>query len=249
MSSNPKIWYSFQEGKSEDSDVGFYNKKDFKWVEPLESNYKVIKQEVSNYISTKEDRIKPYFNKRLVEKENSWLASGFLIWGWKVKKNIQECPQIESIINSIPNAVSASISILEPGAEIKPHRGDTNAIFRAHLGLEVPYGLPDCGLRVVQTDVSWEEGRVLVFNDAAWHKAWNKTDKRRYVLLVDIIRPEFERKKYWICSKVLGRLIMQSVFQKIRVLKHLPKIGRVFLLYSIILFMNPILRIKNFLYI
>lgn len=240
-----KIWYSFKGGVSEDAEVGIYNNNDFKWVEVLEGNFEIVKKEIENYLNVNRNQIKPYFNKKLVSKKNSWLASSFMVWGWRVKKNIHLCPKTAEIVESIPGLVSYSVSILEPGAEIKPHRGDTNAIVRAHLGLLVKHGLPNCGFRVIENDISWEEGKVIVFNDAAWHKAWNNTNNKRYVLLVDVMRPEFIHKKYSVCSTVLGVLIVQLIFQKLPILKAMPNFFKYLILSILKTFINIFLRIRK----
>ena len=204
MGKKSKIWYSFQGGYSDDDHIGFYDNAIFPWVDILESNYLTIKNEVQEYITKNEEEIKPYFNKNLVTKEKSWKTFAFFFWNWKVNKNIEQCPETYKVLKNIPNIVSASISILEPGVQIKHHRGDTNAIVRSHLALVSPIGLPDCGFEVNEQKIGWEEGKVFIFNDAAKHTAWNHSDKRRYVLLIDVMRPEFVNKKYTVCGMVLG---------------------------------------------
>ena len=130
------------------------------------------------------------------------------------KEAINSCPVTINILNNIPGLISASVSILEPGARINPHYGDTDAIIRCHLGLKIPAGLPSCGFRVGYEDRSWEQGKLLMFNDAAYHKAWNETDQTRIVLLFDIIRIQHEKQKKWICSKVRGSILYQYLLNQ-----------------------------------
>jgi aspartyl/asparaginyl beta-hydroxylase (cupin superfamily) len=243
--SKPKIWYSFLGGISEDDDIGYYDNANFPWVKLLEGNFAVIKNEIQDYIKKNEEEIKPYFNNSLVTKEKSWKTFAFFFWSWKVNKNIKQCPQTNKILNQIPHIISASVSIMEPGVQIKPHRGDTNAIVRSHLAIVAPVGLPDCGFAVNEKERSWKEGEVFIFNDAAKHTAWNHSDKRRYVLLIDVIRSEYINKKYTVCSMVLGGLVMQSVFQKLPFLKLLPKFGKAIMLYIHVGLINTLLRIRN----
>lgn len=35
----------------------------------------------------------------------------------------------------------------------------------------------------------WREGECLVFDDTAEHEAWNRSDRMRTVLLLDVLRP------------------------------------------------------------
>ncbi len=245
MAKKSKIWYSFMGGQSEDDHIGFYDNSNFSWISLLEDNYPVIKNEVETYINKYETEIKPYFNKNLVTKEKSWRTFAFFFWCWKVKKNIKECPETFKVLQQAPNIVSASISILEPGVQIKPHRGDTNAIVRAHLALVAPVQLPDCGFEVNEQQKSWQEGKIFVFNDAAKHTAWNHSNKRRYVLLIDVMRPEYVTKKYTVSSMVLGGLVMQSIFQKIPFLRYLPKFLKAITLLIHAGVINLVLRFRN----
>lgn len=245
MTKKSKIWYSFLGGKSEDDDIGFYDKNQFEWTELLEHNYEIIKKEIQDYINKNDNEIKPYFNKNLVTKENSWRTFAFSLWCWKVNKTSKECPKTNEIINQIPNLISACISILEPEVEIKRHRGDTNAIVRAHLALEAPVQLPDCGFEVNNQQKSWEEGKIFIFNDAAIHNAWNRSKKRRYVLLIDVLRPEYNNKKYTVCSMVLGGLVMQSILQKLTFLKKFPKFILAPILFTHVAVINLVLRLRS----
>lgn len=83
-----------------------------------------------------------------------------------------------------PEIHASGFSCLEPGAHIKPHTGYSGDIYRLHYGIEVPDG--DCALKVKGEVRRWEEGGFLMFNDLAVHEAWNRTDKKRIILLVDI---------------------------------------------------------------
>lgn len=239
-----KIWYSFLGGKSEDDSIGYYNNEDFPWVKLLEDNFEVIKCEIQDYIKRNEEVIKPYFNNDLVTKEKSWKTFAFFFWTWRVNNNIKQCPKTNKILQQIPEIVSASVSIMEPGVQIKLHRGDTNAVVRSHLALVAPIKLPDCGFEVNEEKISWKEGSVFIFNDAAKHTAWNHSGKRRYVLLMDVMRPEYVNKKYIVCSMVLGGLVMQAILQKISFLQKSPRFIKKSILYINVGLINLLLRIR-----
>ena len=128
------------------------------------------------------------------------------------------------LLENIPGLVSASFNLLEPHSNIAPHYGDTNAIIRCHLGLEIPGELPQIGFEVNGKQRSWRKGEVLMFCDAYYHKAWNNTEKKRVILLFDVIRPEFIHKKDWICSRILASFLLQSIAQKLPFLSKSPLI-------------------------
>ena len=46
-----------------------------------------------------------------------------------------------------------------------------------------------CRLRVGQTIVSWQDGKLLAFDDSLEHEVWNDTDTLRAVLLFYVVRP------------------------------------------------------------
>ncbi len=244
MNKQSKIWYSFKGGQSDDDDIGFYNNNDFPWVKLLEDNYKIIQQEVKQYINKNEENIQPYFNNSLVTKQKSWRTFAFCFWNLKVKNNLKECPETSKILDQIPNLVSASISILEPEVQIKRHRGDTNAVVRSHLSLFSPVGLPACGFEVNDKQISWQEGKCFVFNDAAIHTAWNHSKQRRYVLLIDVMKSVYTHKKYTVCSMVLGGLLKQAVFQSMPFLRYLPNAFTQLMLFLHAACINLILRVE-----
>jgi aspartyl/asparaginyl beta-hydroxylase (cupin superfamily) len=78
-------------------------------------------------------------------------------------------------------------SLLRAGARIPPHTGTHNARLICHLPLLVPR---DCGFRVGNEVRTWEEGKLLIFDDTIEHEAWNNSDQDRVVLIFDIWRPE-----------------------------------------------------------
>ena len=80
-------------------------------------------------------------------------------------------------------------SILEPGKRLPPHRGPYNGVLRLHLGLLIPEPRERAAIRVGPEQHHWTEGRVLIFDDAYEHEAWNETEQVRVVLFVDFERP------------------------------------------------------------
>lgn len=245
MKIKSRIWYSFSGEKADEIQVGFYNTKDFDWVKSLESNYLIIRDELMNYITQEKDQIKPYFNKNLVTKKSIWRTSAFLFWKWNFRKNQKICPETMKIIGQVPNLISASVSILEPGSEIKPHRGDTNGIIRGHLPLFVPKETESIGFQVNDEVKVWQEGKLLLFNDAAYHSAWNRANADRIVMIIDVVRPEFVSQTYRISSIILSSLVFQSLGIKIGFIKKLPQVIKNTVIKFIAILINPLLRLQN----
>ena len=80
-------------------------------------------------------------------------------------------------------------SVLTPGAEIMSHCGLTNAAVRIHLPIIVPESNKSV-IRVGPKVRTWEEGKVLAFNDAYDHQVWNFGSQTRVVLFFDVWHPD-----------------------------------------------------------
>lgn len=217
-----KIYYSFLHDKDTAvKDETYYDPEVFEWSALLERDYPIYKTEVFKLIDKHQSKLKPYFAESMVNGPEKWKGLSFYFWGLPMSKDaIVSCPETIKSLQKIPNLVSASISIMEPGTEIKPHYGDTDAIYRVHVPLKVPAKLPECGFRVGYEDRSWEEGKLLIFNDAAYHKAWNLTSERRVILLLDVLKPEHSSCKKWILAKVRGSIIWMMFTQVTGILKE-----------------------------
>jgi hypothetical protein len=243
-----KIWYSVAGGVNPDRELRYYQRKNLDFCHTLTEHSAIIITEINDYLNKEVGSIKPYFNESMVErqsKKSHWRTNTFFLWLWRVKKNERKCPKTIKIVRKIEGVLSCSISLLNPGVDIKEHHGDTNAIMRCHFPIQVPDGLPKCGFSVNGEERSWEEGKPLVFNDSAPHKAWNHSDRDRVVLIIDVVRPEFAKKKYWISSRVLSSLLVQSLLGKITFLKKLPKFILGGLYFAIAGIIYLILRIKS----
>jgi aspartyl/asparaginyl beta-hydroxylase (cupin superfamily) len=213
-------WYAFYGRRFAGDDPAFFDSALYPWVKTLEDNWTVIRDEVVAFLQ-REDRLEEYFIKTLMFPPRSWKTMGFYFWKYKIHKNCRDCPRTAAILESLPNMTAGAISVLEPNSNINPHHGDTDAIFRVHLGLVIPNTLPACGLQVGREVRGWQEGKALIFCDAHIHSSWNRSNQRRLVLIVDIIRPEFVARTDEVCSHVLASSFVQMLYQKLTWLNHL----------------------------
>ena len=224
--SNEKIYYSYlgiqEKNRTKET---FINPDFYKWTPIIEENHQIIYDEIIKHFEIHKNNYNPYFADDLVNSIGKWKSFGFYFFGIRAEKKI--CDSFSTtikLLKQIPGIVSASVSIMEPNSEIKPHYGDTNAIHRCHLGLLIPAKLPLTGFQVGFEKRSWEQGKLLIFNDAAYHKAWNESSQPRMVLIFDVIRPEFIKKKLWICAHVNAILKSQRAAKKLPCLKTIIKI-------------------------
>eukprot|EP01087_Luapelamoeba_hula_P008131 TRINITY_DN2015_c2_g1_i1.p1 TRINITY_DN2015_c2_g1~~TRINITY_DN2015_c2_g1_i1.p1 ORF type:complete len:340 (+),score=65.05 TRINITY_DN2015_c2_g1_i1:108-1127(+) len=136
----------------------------------------------------------------------------FWLWkdGRKIEYNCKQVPittrAVEAIGTHLMDNFSQGhiyISILEPGAWVRPHYGPANLRLRGHLGLVVPPS--DCYIRVADEKRTWQEGKVLVFDDSFEHEVRHDGEGYRIVLIVDVWHPvlseeENEALRAWFAS-------------------------------------------------
>ena len=190
----------------------FFDPAVFDWAAYIKENWHIIRQEMAPMIDEDQNAIlKPYFDDNLQFPPRNWKTESFYFWTKANRIMISMFPKTHDIIKKVPGLVSASINLLEPGSRINPHYGDTNAIYRCHIGLKIPAGLPDCGFKVNTEIRPWQEKEMLIFLDAYTHEAFNNATEKRYILLLDILRPEFRDRKYMICTSVLGSISLYSL--------------------------------------
>lgn len=209
-----KLWFSIYNLNSLYSGIedAFIDSSDFDWANELALNVNIIRNELEIYL--KNHHLESYFNTSMVSKENSWKTIALKNWNIELFKNQKHFPLTTKILNKHPQIISSSFNLLRANSKIHLHSGDTNAIYRCHLGLDIPAGLPDCGLKVKGEIRAWENNKWLIFMDAYEHEAWNNSNKDRYIFLVDVLRDEFKNKKSKVYSTVRTSLFLQKRAEK-----------------------------------
>jgi aspartyl/asparaginyl beta-hydroxylase (cupin superfamily) len=184
----------------------YYNTAQFPWVAKVEARWEEIRDELLQNLEEDERILKPYVDKKMATKADHWRTFSLVFWRNRSEENCRRFPRTCSIVKDIPGLMAVSFNLLDANTTIKPHVGDTNAIIRCHMGLVIPASAPQCGFRVGDETRSWEQGKFLMFCDAHRHTAWNNTDKRRYILVVDVIRPEFASSAAAVSTRVLKNI-------------------------------------------
>lgn len=203
----------------------FYDISETPELKILEENYSIILDELNELRKNSKngfwlDTFPEYLHP---ESKNIWKVFTFQFFGIKHPLNCSLCPKTYSILKQIPNLVSADFSYIPANTQIKPHKGFTKMVLRAHLGLIIP---KDCGIRVGETTTTWKPGKVIVFDDSFDHEAWNNSNEDRFVLMLDIANPRWgytaqEINKYKI--ETLQDEFMLSMFPKEKWLYFLEK--------------------------
>lgn len=183
----------------------FYKPEDFAWVKTVESKWEIIRDEIQTYLNSGNsiEGLSTYVPPDM-SSPTGWKNMYFMNFLWIQYANCKKLPKTWQILSEIPGVTFAAVGILEPGASVLPHYGETNTNIRCHLGIEIPGQLPACGIRVGNEKQSWHEGKVLMFSDCHNHTTWNNTGKRRIVVGFDIMKEEYKKKTTWMCAQFLG---------------------------------------------
>jgi aspartyl/asparaginyl beta-hydroxylase (cupin superfamily) len=221
----PEPWLNFlNPDKSGGCPDIFYDPATLNWTAKVEAHWEEFRIDILNFLETNSHELKSFY-----KGQQKWKSFGLFAWGMRLsEERCTKCKKTIDLLKEIPGLITVMVGVMEPFSEIKGHRGDTDAIYRCHLPLIVPGSLPDIGFQVEDEKRSWEEGKLLIFNDGKFHQAWNNTPHRRIVLIFDVMKPEYQKRSVEICSRVLSSLLIQKISQKI----GLPRIFK-FLMHTI----------------
>ncbi|KAM5211602.1 aspartyl/asparaginyl beta-hydroxylase isoform 23-T23 [Hipposideros larvatus] len=160
-------------------------------VKSLERHWKLIRDEGLSVM----DEAKGLF---LPEDENlrekgDW--SQFTLWqqGRKNENACKGAPKTCSLLDKFPETTGCrrgqiKYSVMHPGTHVWPHTGPTNCRLRMHLGLVIPK--EGCKIRCANETKTWEEGKVLIFDDSFEHEVWQDASSFRLIFIVDVWHPE-----------------------------------------------------------
>ncbi|XP_059580034.1 aspartyl/asparaginyl beta-hydroxylase isoform X4 [Alligator mississippiensis] len=160
-------------------------------VKSLERNWKLIRDEGLAVMDKRKSLFLPE-DENLREK-GDW--SQFTLWQ-QGRKNENACkgvPKTCALLEKYPESTGCrrgqiKYSIMHPGTHVWPHTGPTNCRLRMHLGLVIPK--EGCKIRCAQENRTWEEGKVLIFDDSFEHEVWQDAEDYRLIFIVDVWHPE-----------------------------------------------------------
>ena len=118
----------------------FYNIDETPELSVLENNYAIILEELNGLRNASHNGYWLNTFPGYVDEKNKdkWQVFTFQFFGIKHPLNCSLCPKTYSILQKIPNLISADFSYLPANMHIKPHKGFTQMVLRAHLGLVIP---------------------------------------------------------------------------------------------------------------
>lgn len=185
----------------------FFDRGHFPWFAELEAGAGAVRDELAALLAPGDDLLRPYVRLDEGTPDNLWSPlDGSLDWGacflWEYgapnQPILERCPRTAALLEALPlqriagRAPNAFFSLLRPGKHIPPHTGVTNTRAIVHLGLDIP---PDCGFRVGGETREWRDGEAFAFDDTIEHEAWNRSGRRRAVLILDTWNPHLSERE------------------------------------------------------
>ena len=122
-----------------------------------------------------------------------WRVFIMKAYGVTMEKNLRRCPTVAALLEETPEVVSAVLSFLAPGKHVPEHRGPFRGILRYHLMLSMPRdgnGQPACVMNIDGVPYRLGDGESLLWDDTYRHEVWNRSDRVRIALLLDVWRKD-----------------------------------------------------------
>lgn len=213
------LWFADGGTPFHGNEPHYFDNATLPWSARIEAQWTTIRDELQAFVASQPDQLQPYVDATMASRPNRWRTLGLMFWTLKSRTHCAQFPRTWAILKDVPGILAASFNLLEEQTTIKPHYGNTNAIFRCHLGLRIPAPAPQCAFRVGDEVRSWEEGKLMVFCDAHEHTAWNNTRSDRYVLVMDVIRPEYAHRKMYVAARVLASIYLEPAYHRIKALR------------------------------
>jgi aspartate beta-hydroxylase len=196
--------------------IPFYDNAEFPWLKDLEEATAVVRDELLAALREEQAGFNPYIDHPDGSPLNQWAElnrsmdwNAYFLWknGARVEKHCQRCPRTAALAEQLPLIDIPSLgptvlfSALEPHAHIPTHTGSTNVRLIVHLPLIVP---PGCRFRVANETREWREGKAWVFDDTIDHEAWNDSDQKRVIAMIDIWNPYLTTAERDLVSQLLN---------------------------------------------
>lgn len=203
----------------------FYEAREFDWAEEFEALAPTMVAELENLLDGREQDFSPYLRTEPnrptaanpLRDDPSWGAHYLWEDGNVVADHAALAPVTMRALATAPmpfiaeRSPMALYSLLRPGTHIRPHHGMLNTRLICHMPLITN---PDCAIRVGNETRSWQQGKLLIFDDSIEHEAWNRGRETRIILLFEIWRPEISEDE---------RAALTTIFEAIAAYGGMPR--------------------------
>lgn len=171
-----------------------------KWQSKVNEYFSKIKAEFLTITHDIKTLGEPYLHnvnlgpdfEQLVDSDN-WTALHLFKNGLANEALISKLPNTKEFIETLPlyglteSPFEVFFSVLKADQHIAPHFGLSNHSLTVHLPIIVP---GDGHLTVAGKNQTWQEGKLVVFDDSFIHEAKNSSQQDRVVLIFSMWHPE-----------------------------------------------------------
>lgn len=161
-------------------------------IQALESKHQEIKAEFERAWSTAPANFGNYEHYLVTRKD--WKALYVFRKGRLVPQSKTLVPITYGIVDELAvrpgklcPLLESHFSTLLPRATIPPHSDLWNFSINLHFAIDIP---PGCSIRVGGEERTWQEGKCMLFDYSFVHEAYNRSDRPRTCLLLDLWHPE-----------------------------------------------------------
>lgn len=120
----------------------------------------------------------------------------------KLTEWAEKLPKLSSIAKDLPGVVNFSLNAIEPGGGVPTHSDYTydmredlsgaDKVYVILIAVDIPdVSFEECGFHIGEENIHMKTGDILAFDGMIPHGGWNKTDKWRYTINIDI------KAEYW----------------------------------------------------
>lgn len=174
---------------------GWLNSKDYRFVQEFESNYETIKQEAIDLYNRGlfiNHDISDESESKRSKIANKWKVF-FIAYPAKVS-DPSLAPFTRSLLNRYPEIINRPdsqiyFSLIPSGGIVRPHTKSSREFTRARhqlcLTMSKDATLENTFLRVSGEKRTWQEGKILTFDDGYIHDVQNMSSDSRLILLFD----------------------------------------------------------------
>ena len=139
-----------------------------------------------------------------------WEEYHLYVDGIRQADNCLNAPLTCSLTERVPQISDTHLgrvkfSTMEAGTHVNAHSGPTNSRIRIHLGLKIPpmqinvtsTANSPYRARVGNEFFTWEEGKIVIFDDSFDHEVWqfDPMKRSRLILIMDMAHPELTAKQ------------------------------------------------------
>ncbi|HYF46494.1 MAG TPA: aspartyl/asparaginyl beta-hydroxylase domain-containing protein [Acidimicrobiales bacterium] len=177
-----------------------YDTSQFDWVPRLEAATDDIRADLERYVAAHtslphvaevsglEPGTDEAMNSAPIDR-GEWRVLILLANGKWIDETADQFPSVRRAVAGGPQMTTVGFSALEGHSHIAGHVGTNRGALRYQLPIVVPGEPGDCRIAIGDEMVVWQTGKSVIFDLGTWHEAWNDSDSRRVLFMIETEMP------------------------------------------------------------